>query len=243
MARGKLKEKPAEKLPPYLLSSTCVHVIWQRENQEVFVLKSSVKGNILSVSTVKLLKRSTGKHSASGTATSGPRTEPLARTWAVWREGFRDRTTSGFWIGAGAEKGNCCGSRILPALAAPEVETERAEEAAKGAAEKKSVKAINDGHLKGTTFRYDCSSAQTLYRDARFLITDEMSEMIMKVAGEIRKFLTPCRISKQAGDRVGFLGEGGPPRRGDLSSEVNSVFQFTLAVPAGDSELTFSNTL
>lgn len=57
MAKRRLEEKPAEKSPPYLLSSTCVHVIWQRENQEVFVLKSSVKGNMTSVSTVKSLKR------------------------------------------------------------------------------------------------------------------------------------------------------------------------------------------
>lgn len=91
----------------------------------------------------------TGKHSASGAATSGPRTEPLARTWTVRREGFRDRTTSCFWIGAGAEKGNCCGSRILPALAAPEVETERAEEAAKGAAEKKVSKPVSQSLRAG----------------------------------------------------------------------------------------------
>lgn len=67
--------------------------------------------------------------------------EPLARTCAVLWEGFSDRTASCFWIGAGAGKGNSCGSRILPALAAQEVEAERAEKAEKGAAEKKSVKA------------------------------------------------------------------------------------------------------
>lgn len=92
---------------------------------------------------------STGKHSASGAATSGPRTEPLARTWAIRREGFRNRTTSCFWIGAGAEEGNCCGSRVLPALAAPEVETERAEEAAKGAAEKKVSKPVSQSLRAG----------------------------------------------------------------------------------------------
>lgn len=46
-------------------------------------------------------------------------------------------------LGAGAGKGNSCGSRILPALAAPEVEAERAEKAAKGAAEKKVSKPVS----------------------------------------------------------------------------------------------------
>lgn len=68
--------------------------------------------------------------------------EPLAPSCALPWEGFGCRTTSCFWLGAGAGKGNSCGSRILPALAAPEVEAERAEKAEKGAAEKKkSVRA------------------------------------------------------------------------------------------------------
>lgn len=73
----------------------------------------------------------------------------FARSCAVGREGFRNRTTSCFWIGAGAEKGNRCGSRILPALAAPEVEAERAEEAEKGAAEKKVSKPVSQSRRAG----------------------------------------------------------------------------------------------
>jgi hypothetical protein len=72
---------------------------------------------------------SPGKRSAKGTATSGAMTELLARTRAVPWEGFSHRTASCFWIWAGAGKGNRCRSRILPALAAPEVEAERAEKA------------------------------------------------------------------------------------------------------------------
>lgn len=86
---------------------------------------------------------SPAKRSAKGTATSGAMPEPLARTCAVPWEGFSYRTASYLWIGAGAGKGNSCGSRILPALAAPEVEAERAVKAEEGAAEKKVSKPVS----------------------------------------------------------------------------------------------------
>lgn len=49
----------------------------------------------------------------------------------------------------GFKKFHSCGSRILPALSAPEVEAERVEKAEKGAAEKKVSKPVSESLRAG----------------------------------------------------------------------------------------------